>query len=488
VFWTWVPESSTKKHASDLLKGAGLHERGFLFAGLPLNQWEVVPYDVFHLMVIGLLTLLLSIFASSLIPSALLELNWLLVHARPLHWPVVPLLVLNATSSGPFQRLKGCGESVRMQIQLLPLLLSGWLDSTKFRTTWLKDLKSLHGSPEKVVVAVRESIFAMANAYSVVFALGLPNTSTAFGELQSAVNTARRLMKSCWSGIRGISFAKTTNFHSASHLADIARRFGLTRLVSCATGECMHGILRRATAHSNHKTIEKDMLTVHNVRQSVVFLLCGGLDHLYGVSNIYSPALLQSLREDPTWRKLVKGSGSSQTYVSKDHSEQDELPPTIATASVKPLDSLGVASDTGHEHFKSVVFTTRERFASKISIGEWYIATGPDPSTPSQCYVRVESIYVHASDVYCRVQPISDTASIHSVNGLPVYESTFPPADISIHQLQRPAHVVPFCPRDSACTIAQIAPQPHAFPYSCFGLRGTHVPTPTYIVNTFFVK
>jgi hypothetical protein len=221
----------TKTASADLLKQAGLHERGFLFANLPLNQWEVVPYDVFHLIVIGLLTLLLSIFCTSLEPTALLELNWLLTHARPIHWPVIPLFVLTASSShtSAYQRLKGCGESVRMQIQLLPLLLASWLDITKFRKlTWRKALITHHGTENAVVIAVRESIFAMANAYSAVFALTMPNTTESISNLQSAVDTGRRLMKSCWSGVRKLSFAKTTNFHSASHISSIARRFGLT--------------------------------------------------------------------------------------------------------------------------------------------------------------------------------------------------------------------------------------------------------------------
>ena len=84
-------------------------------------------------MVIGLLTLLLSIFCTSLTPAALLELNWLMAHACPVHWPVMPLFVLTTSKTrSAYQRLKGCGESVRMQIQILPLLLASWLDPTKF--------------------------------------------------------------------------------------------------------------------------------------------------------------------------------------------------------------------------------------------------------------------------------------------------------------------------------------------------------------------
>ena len=112
-------------------------------------------------------------------------------------------------------------------------------------------------------------------------------------------------MRYCWTGIRQISFAKTTNFHCAAHIGEIARRFGLARLVTCATGECVHGILRRVTSHSNHKHIEKDMLTAQNVRQSITFLLCGGLEHLHVVFDLYSPTLLHSLQQDPVWRTLV---------------------------------------------------------------------------------------------------------------------------------------------------------------------------------------
>jgi hypothetical protein len=311
----------------------GLHERDFLFATPPVNQWEIVPYDVFHLMVIGLLTLLLSIFCSSMTAAALLELNWLLTHARPAHWPVMPLFLLTVTSKtkAKYNRLKGCGESVRMQIQLLPLLLSSWLDITKFRKTWKKDLVKRHGGDHAAVVAVRESIFGMAEAYRAVFALAMPNTADALTGLQSSVNLGRRLMRDCWTDVRDLSFAKTTNFHSAAHIGDIARRFGLARLVTCATGECVHGILRRTTSHSNHKHIEKDMLTAQNVRQAITFLLCGGLEHLYDVSELYSPTLLDSLQHDPVWRTLVKNSGSTQNYTSNHTSESEELPPASSS-------------------------------------------------------------------------------------------------------------------------------------------------------------
>ena len=409
-------------------------------------------------------------------------------NSRPHHWPVVPLLQLKATSSAAYKRLKGCGESVRMQFQLLPLLLASWLDFSKFRTKWQEDLLSLHGTEHQSVVSTRNSIFAMSKAYSLVFALGMPNTLPAVTGLQNVVNTARRLMKSCWSGIRGISFAKTTNFHSAAHIGDTARRFGLARLVSCATGECLHGILRRATAHSNHQHIEKDMMTIHNVRQSLVFLLCGGLEHLHDVASVYSPDLLQSLRDDPTWKKLVQGSGSTQSYADKHQSERDELPPSADSPDVQLHASLGVVADTGHEHFRFATFPTREKFASRITIGEWYVAVGPDSSTSSMAYVRVESIYTDATSIFCHVHPLTSTGNVHSVTGLPIYEPTFSPIDIPITCVQRPAHIVPFCPVGSHCHVPPLAPQPHAFTFSCCGLRADHAPTSQYIVNTFFVK
>ena len=441
-------------------------------------------------MVIGLLALLLSIFCSSLTPGALLELNWLLVHARPLHWPVMPLFVLNSTSKAAYQRLKGCGESLRMQIQIMPLLLVSWLDITKFRKAWLQDLKSLHTTDTAVVVAVRESIFAMSNAYQAVFALSMPNSQNAINNLQLAVNMARRLMKTCWSGIRGISFAKTTNFHSASHIGSIARLYGLARLVTCATGECMHGILRRTTAHSNHKHIEKDMLTTHNVRQAIIFLVSGGLDHIHNVNHLYSPSLLTSLRTDPIWQKMVQNSGTTASYVTGANTSRDDLPPPGSSPppTIRLSGPLDIGSDSDTVYYSMVTIPNREKFASKIALGEWYVATGFDTPTPDLLYVRVDAIFTQGVNVFCTVQPLSKTDTQHGPTGLSIYTPGYAPGNIHVSRVQRPAHVVPLCANGANCNVVEITPKPRPFTHDCCALRGQHAPTTSYIVSTFFVK
>ena len=95
-------------------------------------------------------------------------------------------------------------------------------------------------------------------------------------------------MKSCWSGIRTITFANTTNFHSATHLVKIAQDFGLCRLVSCATGECKHAALKTASRNTNHANIDLDMFTRQNIHQALTFLVSGGHNHIPNASSIWS--------------------------------------------------------------------------------------------------------------------------------------------------------------------------------------------------------
>ena len=94
----------TVKEKEKILTSAGLHERVFLFVASPVDQWSVVPYDVFHLMVIGLITLLLSIFATSLKPvqcgTTRAELVAASRHAPP--------LVLHDAVTGPDEHSQEC--------------------------------------------------------------------------------------------------------------------------------------------------------------------------------------------------------------------------------------------------------------------------------------------------------------------------------------------------------------------------------------------
>lgn len=147
----------TQTAKTELLTAYGLKEDGSIYADLLVDEWDALPHDPFHLWVMGLLSLFLSLVAQSLTSEALSELNWLLYHAKPWFWTgSVPSFQLTAGQGTTRRNLKGRGEDLRKQIQLLPLVLADWLTFAKFsRRTWGKDLKEKHGSEEAVCSAVR---------------------------------------------------------------------------------------------------------------------------------------------------------------------------------------------------------------------------------------------------------------------------------------------------------------------------------------------
>ena len=477
-----APGVSAKEKAT-ILASAGLHERGFLFAELPVDQWSVAPYDVFHLMVIGLITLLLSIFASSLKPMALRELNWLLHHARPRHWSSMPLLVLTSTAKTAYQHLKGCGESVRQQIQLLPLLVINWLNPDKFKKSWLKELEKKHTTPDAAVTLVISSITSMAHAYRHVFALSIVNDPGAFVALRDAVYTARKFLKLCWSGIRTITFANTTNFHSASHLVKIAHDFGLCRLVSCATGECKHAALKTASRNTNHANIDLDMFTSQNIQQALTFLVAGGHKHIPNASSIWSNDLLTSLNGDPMWKELLALTGPSTSYISSDFSDkksdlsQDPSSPSVVLSNLLGQDALSQLPS-----FASASFPDREDFCSKVFPGEFYYV-----HHHTFQFARADAILQLPDDnVVCRLTSMVPVGTDPVLSCPSLVASTVHVLPIDL--LAQPVHIVPICMPDSSCIIEHRTKLPGVFPYQCFGLQGTHSPADLYLFNKFFIK
>ena len=473
----------TLKDKEKILTSAGLHERGFLFAELPVDQWSVAPYDVFHLMVIGLITLLLSIFATSLHTTALRELNWLLHHATPRHWSSMPLLVLTTTAKSAYQHLKGCGESVRQQIQLLPLLIVSWLDPSKFKRTWLNDLEKKHTTPAAAVTMVVSSITTMAHAYRHVFALSITNDMGAFVALRDAVHTARWAMKSCWSDIRSITFANTTNFHSATHLVKIAKEFGLCRIVSCATGECKHAFLKTTSRNTNHANIDLDMFTRQNIHQALTFFVSGGYNHIPNADRIWTKTLLKSLQEDPTWNTLLALTGPSTNYVSSDFQNlKSGMSQDPTSPSVKVSGPLGEDTVTHLPSFSSASFHDREIFCSKVFPGEFYYV-----NHNTFQYARADAILqLPNKSIVCRLTSMSPFGTDPVLSCPSLITSTVHVVPIDL--LTQPVHIVPICLSDSSCIIDHRTKPPRSFTYPCFGLQGHHSPANLYLFNRFFIK
>jgi hypothetical protein len=147
---------TTQSEKNKVLTQYGLKETPSIYQSLPVDIWEILPHDPFHLWVIGLLSLFLSLFAQSLCASALAELNWLLFHAKPWFWTgSMPLFKLTTGQGTTRRNLKGRGEDLRKQIQILPLLLPGWLTMAKFaQRTWGKELLRKHNSEQNVKEAI----------------------------------------------------------------------------------------------------------------------------------------------------------------------------------------------------------------------------------------------------------------------------------------------------------------------------------------------
>jgi hypothetical protein len=147
----------TQTAKTDHLNAYGLKECGSLYADLLVDEWDALPHDPFHLWVMGLLSLFLSLVAQSLTADALDELNWLLFHAKPWFWTgSVPTFQLTSGQGTTRRNLKGRGEDLRKQIQLLPLVLTDWLTFQKFTPrTWGKELKEKHGGEEAACTVMR---------------------------------------------------------------------------------------------------------------------------------------------------------------------------------------------------------------------------------------------------------------------------------------------------------------------------------------------
>jgi hypothetical protein len=152
---TSIAASSTQTERDALMAKYGLRDTS-IYASLSVDEWDVLPHDPFHLWVMGLLSLFLSIFAQSLTSDALAEINWLMFHAKPWFWAgSMPTFQLTSGQGTTRRNLKGRGEDLRKQVMILPLLLPTWLTMDKFSTrTWGKELLDKHGDAHAVKEAV----------------------------------------------------------------------------------------------------------------------------------------------------------------------------------------------------------------------------------------------------------------------------------------------------------------------------------------------
>ena len=369
-----VPMDDIRQSTEDLgvgaaeakLKDHGLHPRGSIYKSLKVDEWTQLPHDPFHLFVIGLTMLLLSFFARSLTPQALAEINVLLAASTPWFWNPIAPLQLTAAKGLKKRKLKGCGENARSQIQILPIVIEGWLTASKFSKLWLADLMETHLTKESAVAAVCDSIKTMAWAYRCVFAHSF-STENIGTTVNDAVKSAKCAMKKCWEGIRGITLKAVTNFHSADHTAELTWLFGSIRLCSCARGEAKHCCLKRMNGHCNHRRPEYDMLLGQNISWAVKFLIAGGAVHLR--NHLYCPKFLKLIESSTVLQKIMKMASSVDTYVGRGTSETDHA--EVCTVNVI---LRGKKQEAGETTFKYALVPDREQFATKVQAGQFFWA------------------------------------------------------------------------------------------------------------------
>jgi hypothetical protein len=74
----------------------------------------------------------------------------------------MPVFQLTSGQGTTRRNLKGRGEDLRKQIQILPVLLPSWFTMEKLaKRTWGKDLLTKHGSAEAVKEAICSVIVSL---------------------------------------------------------------------------------------------------------------------------------------------------------------------------------------------------------------------------------------------------------------------------------------------------------------------------------------
>jgi hypothetical protein len=287
-------------------------------------------------------------------------------------------------------------------------------------------------------------------------------------------------MKHCFEGVRGTTFANTSNFHAADHTAEIARLFVVPKLASCSRGEAKHCAIRAVNKHSNHRYEEFDMLVSQNVRQAITFLANGGAKHLHDAGSLYTPEILFLLEHDKTLQRLVSLAGVNDTYVGHDNDEGfDDNVQDVASVS-GPL-----RIDGRFEYFSKATIPHRQAFAARARVGGFFACAFSGES--GERLARLESIQRNtAGEITITLLTLEDTGT-HTCRGLSLY-TTGQPRNGPLHCILQPVHIYPSCMPGSACTIPPVRPMPHHFAVPCTALNGDHVPTQFFIHNTYLVK
>ena len=249
----------------------------------------------------------------------------------------------------------------------------------------------------------------------------------------------------------------------------------LARLLTCATGECLHGEVKRATNSSNHRHVELDMLDQRNVRQAITFIIYGGLKHLHTSDSVYSADLQQSLTGDSTWLEILNGVGQSSVYAGN----------TSFKDSVSSVQSGGVgfSSLTSPGMFSRVTLPDLARFASKMMSGGFYRVD----SSVGFHYAKAVSFFNSGRGPSVRVFGLSDH-STHPQLDCPILLLSNHSTDLLLSDVVYPVHIVPYC-TTSSCQILQFTSPPKTLTsVPCLGLRGSHSSTTLFLFNTFYVK
>jgi hypothetical protein len=489
---------------TEKLRAFGLKEAGPIYDSLAFDSCQQLPHDPFHLFVLGLITLNLSVFASALTITALNELNWLLKKSCPWFWGAVPGFALATSKSNRNKRkLKGCGENVRKQIQLLPAILGTWFDHTKIRGNWMAELKRVHHqTEEQVAVLVRRSVAAWAWAYRVVFSPTYAAGSDTILLIRVAVNQAKVAMKTCWQGVHGLTLDKVSNFHAADHAHEICEMFGSIRLCSCARGEAKHCFLRRFIANCNHRREEYDMLFAQNVIWAIKFLLSGGAKHIK--HHYDQKGFLDIIETDHTLRELLRKKTHTDTYVGQQGAESHE----VAASSFTTLackHSGGPCTDPCNARLPN-----RESATSHVAVGEFFycfiegslrvvllarilVPAGINNvkhsalSTTKTAYVETDAVKVEVSPMTIAKVDLEDFGAEEKIDTVLTYGTDT--TTVNISDITGPAHLYPVCEGAldgrSKCPVATASGTDCCFGIS--GLQGHNSPC-LFIENKYFVK
>lgn len=415
------------------------------------------------------------------------------------------------------QHLKGCGENARKQVQMLPLLLAGWLDGAKFKPKWLAALKQKRSylaraaSDTDTVQAVVRSVASVAWAYRIVFAQSYINDGSAPAAISRAIETMQEHVLDTWNGVKDIDLEKVTNLHSATHMDELQRDFGAPSNLDAARGEGAQSRTKRVAQHTQHRHEALDVLEAENAYKAICLLAMGGTRHF--PRGTFSPRLCNVLEKDQTHliKVLVGSSSGTSSYagadagfdLTEDRGLVSCAGPTAGPTGEAKSDGGGARSCA----FARLRLPGREGSCADVVVGEFFfvlLADGQEHVAQVELTTVPEDAIVpgahpsalprapvdSAQVVVRRFEPGAAPAdACVSIGGLdlPLLVDTQQTHRVPCLSVLRPAHVVPNCPQPCFdCPCGNTTETRSGCRGHCLALVGRHAPTGSFILNPYF--